>query len=79
MEKVALIIGAGDAIGSAIARKFSERGLTVCATRRNEDKLQPLISEITAAGGKAHGFACDARKEDATICLLYTSPSPRDS
>ena len=52
MEKVALIIGAGDAIGSAIARKFSERGLTVCATRRNEDKLQPLISEITAAGGK---------------------------
>lgn len=70
MEKVALIIGAGDAIGSAIARKFSERGLTVCATRRNEDKLQPLISEITAAGGKAHGFACDARKEDATIALF---------
>ena len=42
-NKVALIIGAGDAIGSAIARKFAMRGLTICATRRNEDKLKPLI------------------------------------
>ena len=63
-NKVALIIGAGDAIGSAIARKFAKRGLTICATRRNEDKLKPLIEEISAAGGKAFGFGCDARKED---------------
>ena len=60
-NKVALIIGAGDAIGSAIARKFAMRGLTICATRRNEDKLKPLIEEISSAGGKAFGFGCDAR------------------
>ncbi|MBT6691951.1 MAG: SDR family NAD(P)-dependent oxidoreductase [Porticoccaceae bacterium] len=69
-NKVALIIGAGDAIGSAIARKFSQRGLTVCITRRNEEKLQPLIDEITATGADAFGFACDARKEDATETLF---------
>ena len=69
-NKVALIIGAGDAIGSAIARKFAKRGLTICATRRNEDKLKPLIEEISAAGGKAFGFGCDARKEDATESLF---------
>jgi len=65
-NKVALIIGAGDAIGSAIVRKFSERGLTVCATRRNGDKLTPLINEIKATGRKAHAFACDARNEEST-------------
>ena len=65
-NKVALIIGAGDAIGSAIVRKFSERGLTVCATRRNGDKLTPLINEIKAAGQVAHGFTCDARNEEST-------------
>ncbi len=69
-NKVALIIGAGDAIGSAIARKFSQRGLTVCLTRRNEEKLKPLIEEISAAGGEAFGFGCDARKEDATEALF---------
>ncbi|MBT4210915.1 MAG: SDR family NAD(P)-dependent oxidoreductase, partial [Porticoccaceae bacterium] len=56
--------------GSAIARKFSQRGLTVCLTRRNEEKLQPLIDEITATGADAFGFACDARKEDATESLF---------
>ena len=65
-NKVALIIGAGDAIGSAIVRKFSERGLTVCATRRNGDKLTPLINEIKATGRKAHAFPCDARNEEST-------------
>ena len=53
-ERVALIIGAGDAIGSAIVRKFAEQGLTVCAARRNGDRLAPLVQELTAAGHRAH-------------------------
>ena len=44
-------VGAGDAIGSAIARKFAQRGLTVCAARRNGDKLQPLVDELTGGSG----------------------------
>lgn len=69
-EKVALIIGAGDAIGSAIVRKFAERGLTVCAARRNGDKLAGLMEELAAAGHSAHAFSCDARKEEAIIELF---------
>ncbi len=67
---VALIMGAGDAIGSAIVRRFAERGLTVCAARRNGDKLQGLVDELTAAGQRAHGFSCDARKEEAVEALF---------
>lgn len=64
-ERVALVIGAGDAIGSAIVRKFAQRGFTVCAARRNAEKLEPLERELTCAGHRIHTFSCDARKEDA--------------
>lgn len=64
-RKVAVIVGAGDAIGSAITRKFARRGLAVCALRRNGDKLAPLVSELRGDGFEAHGYSCDARKEDA--------------
>lgn len=63
---VALIVGAGDHIGAAIARRFAAGGFTVCMGRRNGDKLAPLVSEIEAAGGRAHGFTLDARDEDQT-------------
>ncbi len=69
-ERVALIIGAGDAIGSAIARKFARRGLTVCAARRNGERLGPLVQELSAAGHRAHAFSCDARKEEAITGLF---------
>lgn len=67
---VALVIGAGDATGGAIARRFAAGGYTVCVTRRDAAKLQPLIDAIHAAKGVAHGFACDARNEQDVIALV---------
>ena len=67
---VAVVVGAGDATGGAIARRFAQGGYTVCLTRRNLDKLQPLVDEIRAAGGEAHGFASDARKEEEVDALF---------
>ena len=67
---VALIVGAGDATGGAIARRFARGGYTVCATRRSLDKLQPLVEQIKAEGGQAHGFASDARKEEEVVALV---------
>lgn len=67
---VAVVIGAGDATGGAIARRFARGGYTVCATRRNLDKLQPLLGQIRAEGGQAHGFASDARKEEQVLALF---------
>ena len=68
----ALIIGAGDATGGAIAKRFAKGGLIACATRRSAEKLAPLIDEIRSSGGEAHGFASDARKEDEVIKLVET-------
>lgn len=69
-QKVALIIGAGDATGGAIAKRFAKGGYISCMTRRNADKLQPLIDEIEQAGGIAYGFASDARKEQQVVQLI---------
>jgi NAD(P)-dependent dehydrogenase (short-subunit alcohol dehydrogenase family) len=69
-EKVALIIGAGDATGGAIARRFAREGFTACVTRRNADKLAPLVAQIQSEGGKAHAFGSDARKEEQMVTLV---------
>ncbi|WP_434653106.1 SDR family oxidoreductase [Pseudomonas sp. R3-56] len=69
-KKVVLVVGAGDATGGAIARRFAREGFAACVTRRNADKLEALVDEIRTQGGEAHGFACDARKEDDVIALI---------
>ena len=71
-KKVLLVIGAGDATGGAIAKRFAREGYVACVTRRSADKLQPLVDEIRAAGGEAHGFASDARKEEEVTELVAT-------
>jgi short-subunit dehydrogenase len=67
---VALVIGAGDATGGAIARRFARAGYTACMTRRSVEKLQPLVSEIEALGGRAHAFGADARREEEVVTLI---------
>ncbi|OAI94674.1 MULTISPECIES: SDR family oxidoreductase [Pseudomonas] len=69
-NKVVLVIGAGDATGGAIARRFAREGYIACVTRRSADKLQPLLDEIRAEGGQAHGFGSDARKEEEVAALV---------
>jgi NAD(P)-dependent dehydrogenase (short-subunit alcohol dehydrogenase family) len=70
MTKAALIVGAGDATGGAIARRFAREGYAACVTRRSLDKLQPLVARIEAEGGRAHAFASDARKEEEVVALV---------
>lgn len=64
------IIGAGDHIGAAIARRFAAGGYVVFAGRRSADRLQPLVDEIAAAGGTCLGRGLDARKEDEVTGFL---------
>ena len=69
---VCLVIGAGDGLGSAVARAFAAEGLTVCMTRRprNLDRLEALAEQIRAAGGAAHAMGCDAREEAEVVGLF---------
>jgi NAD(P)-dependent dehydrogenase (short-subunit alcohol dehydrogenase family) len=65
-----LVVGAGDALGGAVARRFAREGYTAAVARRTADKLMPLVAAITAAGGKAKAYPVDARKEDQMIALF---------
>ena len=67
----AAVIGAGDFIGGAIAKKFASEGFTVFAGRRRGDKLAPLVAEIEAAGGRVSGRSLDARKEEEITAFLH--------
>jgi NAD(P)-dependent dehydrogenase (short-subunit alcohol dehydrogenase family) len=66
----AAIVGAGDFIGAAIARKFAAEGFTVFAGRRNGDKLAALAAAIDADGGTAVVRSLDARKETEVATFL---------
>jgi NAD(P)-dependent dehydrogenase (short-subunit alcohol dehydrogenase family) len=69
---VALVIGAGDATGGAIARRFAAAGYTAAITRRprNLDELEKLATRIRAEGGRAAAYGVDARAEDDMVGLL---------
>ena len=63
-ESAALVVGAGEITGGAIAKRFAREGLIACVARRNGDQLAPLVEEIEKEGGRAVPFGCDARDED---------------
>ena len=67
-----LIVGAGDGVGSAIARAFAREGLAVCITRRprNLESLEAVAASIRAEGDEAHAFGVDARNEAEMIALV---------
>jgi len=67
---VALVVGAGDFIGAAIARRFAAGGYTAALGRRHAEKLAPLVAEIEAAGGCARAFALDARDEENVVAVF---------
>ena len=68
----AVIIGAGDATGGAIARAFAAEGLTACVNRRtrNAEQLEALAQSIRDEGYQARAFPADARDEEAMIALF---------
>ena len=66
---VALIVGAGDFLGSAITTRFAREGFHAVATRRRGD-LQTLVQSIEAEGQTVTGMHSDARDEDAVIALI---------
>ena len=71
----AAVIGAGDYIGAAIAKKFAAEGFVVFAGRRNGEKLAPLVADIEAFGGRVVALSLDARKEDDITAFLQAADS----
>jgi len=69
---VCLVLGAGDATGGSVARKFALEGYTSVITRRprNLDQLEALAGRIRAEGGVVVPKGVDAREEEDTVALF---------
>ena len=62
--RVALVTGASQGIGRTCAVRLAKDGATVAVAARNQEKLNELVKEITATGGKAAAFALDVADEE---------------
>jgi len=62
--RVALVTGASQGIGRACALSLAREGATIAVAARNQQKLDELAAEITAAGGKAAAFVIDVADEE---------------
>ncbi|MAS09236.1 SDR family oxidoreductase [Salinisphaera sp.] len=71
-QKAVLVVGAGDATGSAIARRFAREGYVACVARRSAARLEPLVATIENDGGQARAFGCDARDEAQVVAMVDT-------
>ncbi len=69
-RKSVLVIGAGDATGGAIARRFAREGMAAVIVRRDAENLTALAEQIRAEGGEAHPFGVDARLEEPMVALF---------
>jgi 3-oxoacyl-[acyl-carrier protein] reductase len=62
--RVALVTGASQGIGHACALALANEGASIAVAARNQQKLQELVEQITAAGGKAAAFVMDVGDEE---------------
>ena len=71
-SKVAIVTGSSQGIGRAIAIELASLGLKVVVNYANSKAAaEEVVKDIIRNGGEAIAV-------QANICLLYTSPSPRD-
>ena len=82
--QTALITGAGRGIGKTIAVKLAESGVNIAIADMNPVS-DDVLREIEEYGMKCLAFQLDVTDVESVdsvvkkiICLLYTSPSPRD-
>ena len=70
--RVALITGASQGIGQAIAVRLAAAGASVALAARNQDKLNEVVQQITSAGGKASAFQLDVADEEQIKSVFKT-------
>ena len=68
--EVALIAGVGPGLGSALARRFAQAGMSVAVAARDSGKLAPLVEELTEFENEAHAYSCDVANE-ASVKILF--------
>jgi NADP-dependent 3-hydroxy acid dehydrogenase YdfG len=69
MTPIAIITGASSGIGAATARRLGAEGFHIVAAARRADRLERLVTEITAAGGQATAVGCDVTSDESVADL----------
>ncbi|NDZ18078.1 3-oxoacyl-ACP reductase [Variovorax sp. WS11] len=73
--RLALVTGAGQGNGKAIAKGLAKAGATVVVTDLNDDSAKAVAAEINAAGGQAHAYQLDVTSHEACQALARTVAS----
>lgn len=68
--KVALVTGSSRGLGRAMARALAQAGADVVVNGRSADQLAPVVTELTALGGRAHAIAADLGKRTEVQRLM---------
>jgi len=68
--RVALVTGASQGLGRAIAIALARCGAKVACVARNVEKLQSTVAEISAAGGTAHALPCDVTQSESVNSVV---------
>jgi 3-oxoacyl-[acyl-carrier protein] reductase len=71
--RVAFVTGASQGIGRTCALRLAKEGASVAAAARNQEKLNQLVGEISAAGGQAASFAVDVADEEQIKAAVKTA------
>jgi NADP-dependent 3-hydroxy acid dehydrogenase YdfG len=69
-EKVVAITGASSGIGQSTAKFLARQGAKVVLGARRKNRIDEVVEEISAAGGKAIGFAVDVTKRAEVEALI---------
>ena len=69
-NKVVVITGASSGIGEGTAKLLAEQGAKVVLGARRLNRINAVVQEISATGGKAIGFACDVTKRAEVEALI---------
>lgn len=66
-RETVVVIGAGDATGGAVARRFAREGFAAVVTRRRVESLEGLVGRMRGEGLEVHPFGVDARREEEMV------------
>ena len=69
-DKVVVITGASSGIGESTAKLLAEHGAKVVLGARRSNRIDAVVQEISASGGKAIGFVTDVTKRADVEALI---------